>query len=403
MYNFDKIVNRKQSKCRKWNDQILKEKFGLESDAIPMDLADIDFECAPAIKEALVKRAEIGDYSYTFVEDSFYKSVIEWNQRRYQVKMEKEWIKLTFGTVSTLHYIVQAFTEVGEGVLINTPAYGPFAEAVLNNDRTLYCSTLINSDLRYTLDFEDLEEQMSTGHIKLFIFCSPQNPSGRVWTKDELFQVAELCLKYNVLLVCDEIHRDIVFEKNTFISIWNAHPKIKEQSILCLSPNKAFNLGGLKSSYIVIPNEEIRETMFEQLKRNSITSPHVFAVPALIAAYDESEEWLDEMTSYIEGNFQILYRFFEEKVPEAHVMKADSSFLAWIDVHELFENEEEITAFFKEANLTMVIGSYFVQDGEGFIRLNVGMPRTLLQEALDRIEKAYVVRKQKASAVSQLQ
>ncbi|MDU4934262.1 MAG: MalY/PatB family protein, partial [Peptostreptococcaceae bacterium] len=388
-YDFDKVINRKESHCRKWSNKVLKDKFDLDETAIPMDLADIDFECSPAIKSAIVNRASVGDYSYTFVEDEFYESAVNWNKRRFNIDIEKEWIKLTFGTVSTLHYIVQAYTKEGEGVLINTPAYDPFAEAVENNNRKLYCSSLRLIDNRYYLDFDDIEAKMKDGNIKVYIFCSPQNPSGRIWTKDELYKLSELCLKYNVLLVSDEIHRDVVFKGHEFISLWNAHPDIHNNSLICISPNKGFNLGGLKTSYVIAKNKEVREILLGQLKRNSITSPNVFAIPAITAAYNDSEEWLDEMTKYVEGNFEIVYDFFEKNIPKAKVMKSDSSFLAWIDVRELFEDEEEANKFFKAAKVTMVVGSYFVKDGEGFIRLNIGCPRATLNEALNRIKETY--------------
>lgn len=388
-YDFDKVINRKESHCRKWSNKVLKDKFDLDETAIPMDLADIDFECSPAIKSAIVNRASVGDYSYTFVEDEFYESAVNWNKRRFNIDIEKEWIKLTFGTVSTLHYIVQAYTKEGEGVLINTPAYDPFAEAVENNNRKLYCSSLRLIDNRYYLDFDDIETKMKDGNIKVYIFCSPQNPSGRIWTKDELYKLSELCLKYNVLLVSDEIHRDVVFKGHEFISLWNAHPDIHNNSLICVSPNKGFNLGGLKTSYVIAQNKEVREILLGQLKRNSITSPNVFAIPAITAAYNDSEEWLDEMTKYVEGNFEIVYDFFEKNIPKAKVMKSDSSFLAWIDVRELFEDEGEANKFFKAAKVTMVVGSYFVKDGEGFIRLNIGCPRATLNEALNRIKETY--------------
>lgn len=389
-YNFDRVLNRKEGNCRKWSNHVIKEKFGLNEDAIPMDLADIDFECAPAIKESILKRASVGDYSYTFIGDDFYDAIINWNKRRFDIYVEKEWIKLTFGTVSTLHYIVQAYTKEGEGVLINTPAYDPFAEAVVNNNRKLCCSPLKLENNRYYLDLEDIEKQMKYEHIRLFIFCSPQNPSGRIWTKEELYKVSELCLKYNVLLVSDEIHRDVVFKGHRFVSLWNAHPEIYKNSIICVSPNKGFNLGGLKTSYVLIRDLKVRETLLERLKSNSITSPNVFAIPAIVAAYNESEKWLDEMTNYVENNFEIVYDFFERHIPKAKVMKSDSSFLAWIDVREVFENEEEAKEFFRHANLTMVVGSYFVKDGDGFIRLNIGCPKETLIEALNRIKKTYI-------------
>ncbi|MGX6991667.1 MalY/PatB family protein [Pseudolactococcus reticulitermitis] len=389
MYDFDKVRDRRQTNCRKWSPKMIKEKFHLGQDAIPLDLADIDFECLPEIKEAMLARAEMGEYSYTSVTDDFYEAVIAWNKRRFNLELEKDWIRLTFGTVSTLHYIVQAFTKENESVLINTPAYAPFAEAIENNNRQLCCSPLIRKDNRYDLDFENIEHQMQTKSVKVFIFCSPQNPSGRVWSKVELEKIAELCLKYDVLLVCDEIHRDILFERESFSSIFNAHADIAQNCILCLSPNKAFNLGGLKVSYVAIPNEKIRETLYQQLTKNAITSPHVFAVPAVISAYQHGEQWLDELTAYMQSNFEIFYDFVEKNMPKIKVMEADSSFLAWLDISELFSDEVDMTAFFTQARLTTVPGSYFVQDGEGFVRLNLAITKNMLQEVLNRMRESY--------------
>ena len=271
--------------------------------------------------------------------------------------------------------------------MINTPAYDPFAEAIKASECNIVCNSLKLKDMRYYLDFEKMEEQIVENNVKLFIFCSPQNPSGRVWTKDELNKLSQICLKHNVLLVCDEIHRDIVFKREDFTSLWNANKDIKSNSIVCISPNKGFNLGGLKSSYVLIENELIREKIINYLKKVYITSPHVFAIPAIIAAYNDSAEWLDEVTVYIEKNFEILYKWFEENMPKAKVMKADSSFLAWINIEGVFNNEEELKLFFKKANISMVVGSYFVKDGDGFVRLNIGTQREVLLEALDRMKK----------------
>lgn len=386
-HNFDKKIDRKLSRCRKWDNKILAEKFELSEDAIPMDIAELDFECAPAIKDAIVKRAQLGEYGYTYTYDEYYDAVINWNKRRFNVKIEKEWIKLVFGTCGALHYIVQCFCEEGDSVMINTPAYDPFAEAVEHGGAKLICNTLKLIDMRYYLDFEEMEKQMIENKVKLFIFCSPQNPSGRVWTAEELNILSELCIKHNVLLVCDEIHRDIVFKREGFTTLWNANNDIWKNSILCVSPNKGFNLGGLKSSYMIIKNPEIREKMLNYLKKVYVTSPHVFAVPAIIAAYNDGEEWLDEATDYIGENFEIVYKWFNENMPKSKVMKADSSFLVWINIENVFKNEDELKDFFKKANVSMVVGSYFVQDGFGWVRLNIGTQREILLEALNRIGK----------------
>ncbi|MDU1054977.1 PatB family C-S lyase [Clostridium baratii] len=392
-YDLDKRINRKLSHCRKWDNKILKDKFGVAEDAIPMDIAELDFECAPAIKKALVDRASLGDYGYTYDYDEYYDAIINWNKNRFNVDIKREWIKLVFGTCSFLHHVVACFCEKGESVMINTPAYDPFAEAIKASECNIICNSLKLKDMRYYLDFEKMEEQIVENNVKLFIFCSPQNPSGRVWTKDELNKLSQICLKHNVLLVCDEIHRDIVFKREDFTSLWNANRDIKSNSIVCISPNKGFNLGGLKSSYVLIENEVIREKMINYLKKVYITSPHVFAIPAIVAAYNDSVEWLDEVTVYIEKNFEILYKWFEENMPKAKVMKADSSFLAWINIEDVFKNEEELKLFFKKANISMVVGSYFVKDGDGFVRLNIGTQRDILLEALDRMKR--VIEKEK--------
>ncbi|MGL4992087.1 MAG: MalY/PatB family protein [Sarcina sp.] len=387
MYDFDKVIDRKKSRCRKWEDKVLEQKFGLASDAIPMDIAELDFECAPAITKAIVDRASLGEYGYTYDYEEYYDAVIDWNKRRFDCDIKKEWIKLVFGTCGALHYIVQCFCENGDGVMINTPAYDPFAEAIEHGGAKLICNTLKLENMRYYLDFETMEKQIIENNVKLFIFCSPQNPSGRVWTKEELDKLCKLCLKHNVLLVCDEIHRDIVFKKDEFTTLWNANSEIAKNSIVCISPNKGFNLGGLKSSYLVIKNDDLREKMLKYLKKVYVTSPHVFAIPAIVAAYNEGEEWLDGVTEYIGENFEIVYKWFEKNMPKAKVMRADSSFLAWINIENVFSNEKELKEFFDKANISMVVGSYFVQDGNGFVRLNIGTPRKILLEALNRMEK----------------
>lgn len=385
-YDFDKVINRKLSKCRKWDNKILKEKFGLDLDTIPMDIAEMDFKCAPSIVEAITNRAKLGEYGYTYDYDEYYDSVINWNKRRFNCDLERDWIKIVFGTCGALHYIVQCFCDVGDSVMINTPAYEPFAEAIRQGGAKIVCNTLKLKDMRYYLDFEKIEEQIIENNVKLFIFCSPQNPSGRVWSKDELDKLSGICLKYNVLLVCDEVHRDIVFKREDFTTLWNSNEDICNNSIVCISPNKGFNLGGLKSSYLLIKNEKIREKMFKYLKKVYVTSPHVFIIPATVGAYNGGEEWLDEVTSYISENFDIIYKWFEKNMPKAKVMKADSSFLAWINIKDVFKDEIELKKFFDCAKISMVVGSYFVKDGDGFVRLNIGTQRSILLEALNRME-----------------
>lgn len=386
---FDNIPNRKKSKCRKWDDSILEHKFHLTTNAIPMDIADLDFSVAPAIVKAMMDRASIPDYSYSYVYDEFYDAVIAWNQRRYQIDLQKDEIRLVYGTVSALHHIVKCFCDQDESVLINTPAYDPFEEAISHGGRKMVCNPLVMKEGRYEIDFEHLEKQIKTKKVRVYIFCSPQNPSGRVWSKEELYQVAELCIKYQVLLVCDEVHRDLVFHDQTFISLWNVHPEIAKHSIVCVSANKGFNLGGLKTSYLTIRNLVIKQKLDVYLETVQVTSPNVFAIPAYIAAYNDSEMWLDEMVAYIMDNFQYLKKEIQNIFPNAYVMDNDSSFLAWIDMRKVFKTEREMTEFFIRADVSMVVGSYFVQDGEGWVRLNFGTSRAILEAAIKRLKQTY--------------
>lgn len=385
---FDEKYDRRKTGARKWDAQVIKEKFGLTGDAIPLDLADMDFACAEPIKKALVERARISDYSYTYVSNDFYQAVMDWHDKRFNVDVERDWIRLVFGTVSTLHYIVQAFTNQSEAVMIHQPVYDPFTEAIVHNDRKLVTSALLNINGRYEIDFKDMEEKMKSAEVKVLIFCSPHNPGGRVWTAEELFDVAQLCLKYNVLLVSDEVHREMIISDIKFTCILQ-EKSILDQLILCSSPNKAFNLGGLKTSYVIIPNEQVRETFYAQLLRNAISSPNTFAIPALTAAYNEGESWLDDCTEYIKGNYQLVYDFFEKNLPKAQIMRAEASFLAWIDMRQMFEDEAEILDFFARVNLTVVKGSYFGKEGYGFARIVIAMSREVLLEVLERLKTSY--------------
>ena len=389
MNQFDTPFNRSQTGTRKWNPQLLQEKIPEGTNIIAMDLADIDFECAPSIKQALIERAQLADYSYTFVPDEFYQAVIKWNQDYFDLTLQKEWIRLTFGTISALHNIVQALTNPEESVLIHTPAYAPFAEAIQHNDRKLVCNHLVTRNNRYYIDFEAMEQQIVKYNVKLFILCNPQNPSGRIWSKDELARLAILCQKYRVYIVSDEIHRDIVFRGNTFTSLWKAYPPAKDYSVLCVSPNKGFNLGGLKTSYIVVPSKEIREKIYQRLSANYVTSPHVFAVPAIIAAYNHERLWLEQMVDYVEENHRVVESFVREQLPLFNIMSAESSFLVWLNVQALLKTEDEVKMFFDQINLTIVLGSYFVANGEGYIRLNIGMQRSKILEVLQRMKQAY--------------
>ena len=383
--NFDIEFDRHNTKCRKWDFELVNQRFGVSKNFIPMHIADMDFPIAKPIVDAVSKRAAIPDYGYTYAYDKYYEAVINWNKRRHNIEYKKEWIKLMFGTNGSTRYAVQCFCKPGDSVLINTPVYGPFAEAVYSGNCKLITSPLKLLENRYFLDFEDIEKKIVENKVKVYIFCNPHNPGGRVWTDEELYKLCEICIKHNVLLVSDEVHCEMIFGNNKFITMFNAHPNIKDKCIVCSSPNKAFNLGGLKSSYMIISNDKIRQRMLDYTNKVFITSPHIFIIPAIVAAYNECEQWLDDVVEYIDNNFKYFYSFMSKHFPKVKVMENDSSYLAWTYFGEMFNNEDEILNFFKEANIAVEVGSHFVSDGNCWVRFNLGMPISLLKEALNRL------------------
>ena len=365
---FDKMVDK--SKTRKWN---------VDDGVLAMHIADMDFACPPAIEHAIQERAKTPDFGYGYVPDEYYDAVINWNERRHNLHFEKDWIKLMFGTNGVLRYAVQCFCNPGDSVMINTPVYGPFNEAIEDGNCNPVYNRLAVKDNRYYLDFDLMEKQIIENKVKVYIFCNPHNPGGRIWEKEELYKLADICIKHDVLLISDEVHREMAFKP--FVTMWNSHPEIADHSIFACSLNKAFNLGGLKSSYIAIKNKKIREKYLAYVSRMYVTSPHAFVVPATLAGYNESEEWLDELVEYIKGNFEFVYKFFEEKFPEYDVMKADSSYLVWIRMGEGYED------LFKKAKIKPSPGWEFVDNYDGWVRLNLGTPRYIIEEALNRLYK----------------
>lgn len=383
MINFDQVIDRTAHHARKWDPAVLSAHFG-RNDVLPMWIADMDFFCPPAVVAALEKTARQGIYGYTFVPEAYDDAVMLWSEKRHQWKINRDWITLTHGTVSTLHYIVQEFCVAGDQVIVQTPGYDPFESAVKNHGARLSCNLLQLVNGRYELDFADLERRAKTA--KLMIFCSPHNPTGRVWTAQEIRRAAEICLNNEVLMVVDEIHKDLLLYGNRNVPMTEFTEDITNNCIICASPNKAFNFGGLKSSYTIIPNEKIRKRLKRRLKINSITSPNVFAVPALVAAYTESDVWLEQLIHYIEGNFDYVKRFLAENLPQVNLIAPEATYLAWLDLRSLNKNEEEIKDWLiNTAKVGVSFGGEFISGGEGFIRMNLGCPRAIVIEAMQRL------------------
>ncbi|MGL5068629.1 MAG: MalY/PatB family protein [Sarcina sp.] len=388
-YDFNTLVDRGSFKARKWNMTQLKEDGTFGENIIPMGMADMDFQCAPQIKKAIVEVAEHGIYGYTYMHDEFYNSIINWNIRRHNSEIKKEWITLTHGTVSTLHYIIQEFCNKGDKVLLQSPAYDPFYNAVVRGGASPVYNRLLLNDGKYTIDYKDLEEKLSDEKTTFMILCSPHNPTGRVWTREELLKVGELCVRYNVLIVADEINRELMLYGNKHTAMIDVSEEIRNNTILCTSPNKAFNLGGLKSSYTVVPNEEIRNKLKKRLEKNSITSPNIFVIPSVTAAYNECEDWLEELIEYVEGNIDYLRNYLKTKIPSIKLVEPEGSYLAWLDFREVESDPVKLEEFnLNVAKIKFCEGYTFVENGDGFARINLGCQRFILEEALKRLEKA---------------
>jgi len=387
MYNFDEIADRVSEKSRKWDRNIIEKNFGkVPENFIPMWIADMDFKMPPELELAFHQAISRGVLGYTYCYEEFYEAVIKWQYDMHHVAVEKDWITLSYGTVSTIHYIIQAFCESVDYVLMNTPVYDPFDNAAQKQEVKRIYNSLQLVEGRYYIDFENLKLQLEKYKPKLYLFCSPHNPSGRIWGSGEIKEVARLCKEHNTILIVDEVHGE-------HIQCGKFHSALKlnegcENLIVVTSPNKGFNLGGLKTSYSIIPNENIRNCFRKKLEQNSITSPNVFGIIGVITAYKQCRPWLAEVNAYIRRNYELFQSYIEKKIPKLQVMKMESSYLAWVDIKGTGLTSAEITNLLAlKAGVLVENGAHFVKDGEGYIRVNLGTQKDNVLEALKRMEK----------------
>jgi cystathionine beta-lyase len=384
-YDFDRTINRYQTASLKWDEA--DRLFG-SSGILPMWVADMDFRVPRPVIEAIKRRAEHGIFGYTTRPASYYDAVIGWMKRRHNWEIRKEWICHSPGVVPALSMMVQAFTQPGEKILIQPPVYYPFATVVTNNGRELVYNRLIEDGGTYRMDFMDLERKLSDG-VKMLILCSPHNPVGRVWSKEELEQLGRLCLEYGVLVVSDEIHADLVYSGHRHIPFAVLSEELAQNSVICTAPSKTFNLAGLQTSNIIIPNETLRKTFTRIIDRNVLGLTNTFGVVATESAYREGDEWLDECLAYLEDNLAFLIRFVDSRIPTIKVIKPEGTYLVWLDCRSLgLEGKELKHLLRKKAKVALDDGSIFGPGGEGFVRINIACSRSVLEEGLHRIEQA---------------
>ncbi|WP_234124289.1 MalY/PatB family protein [Clostridium hydrogenum] len=384
-YNFDEVINRRNTNSVKWDSQ-------KEDDVLPMWIADMDFKVADPIIKTLEKRALHGVFGYASISDAYYEAEIKWWERRHNFKIKKEWIEPTTGVIPSLSAVVQAFTEPGDKVLIQSPVYNYFNTSIINNKCEIVLNELKYTGGHYEIDFDDFEKKASDPKVKIFILCNPHNPIGIAWSKEQLERLGEICLKNEVLVLVDEIHRDLVYKGHKYTPFAAVNEECLMNSITCTAPSKTFNLAGLKTSNIIVANDEYRKKVDRSLNINETIEPNIFGIEGLIAAYNEGEEWLDQLLEYLEGNLDFLISFISENMPKLKVVKPEATYLIWIDCRSLGISSKEFSKkLLLEGKLRINYGSIYGDNGEGFIRINIACPRELLKEGLERLKKVVSV------------
>ncbi len=385
-YNFDEVINRKNTNCIKY-DSI--KTSGKPENIIPLWVADMDFKSPPAVSEALIKISQHGIFGYSHIDDTYFKAVFQWYHTRFGWDIQREWLINTPGVVHALATAVRAFTKKGESVLIQTPVYPPFYTSITENHRILVTNQLIYQNGTYQIDFDDFEQQIKQHQVKLFILCSPHNPIGRVWTKQELTKMIEICQKYHVLIISDEIHSDFVYQKGTHHILASLNPIIEQNCIICTAPSKTFNLAGLQISNILIPNPKIREKFSAVLSANHTGDPNLFGLTACQAAYEHGAEWLDQLLIYLSENICYVRDFLKKQIPQIQFIQPQGTYLLWLDCTALPIAPEQLEDFFiHQAGLWLNDGTMFGENAKGFQRVNIACPRSILEQAMHQLKLA---------------
>ena len=386
-FNFNEKVDRSKNHAAKWEE--MGAKFG-SNDLLPMWIADMDIKTVPEVVEAIKEKADQAIFGYVYRPASYYETAAAWCEKRFGYKVDPKTLIHSPGVVPSMNMLVKMLTKEDEKVLIQIPVYPPFAASVKTGKRTLVTNELVKDENGYyTIDFEDLEKKLSDEKVTLMILCNPHNPVGRVWKKEELQKIGDLCVKYNVRILADEIWRDLVLPGYTHTPIASLSREIENITITCFSPTKTFNIAGLQASFAVFPREEEWKAFDNELGEMDIKRNNPFSLVGFEAAYNHGEEWLSELLVHFEGNAQYVADFVKERLPEIKTVKPEGTYLMWLDFNGLNITPEEITdMLIKDAKVAMNDGASFGANGKGFARMNIACPRYMVEDAMARIEKA---------------
>lgn len=386
-YDFDTPIDRTHTWSIKHD---FKKENGKADDILPLWVADMDFRSPDSVVEALKKAVDHGIFGYSRADESYFDAVAAWYQKRHHLTLQPEWMTCTPGIVFALSIAVRAFTQEGDAVLIQPPVYHPFSRAILCNKRTLVENPLVLKDGHYEMDLEDLEQKVLDEHVKLMILCNPHNPVGRVWTREELTALADICLRHHVYVISDEIHGDFVWRGHEQTPYASISEEACLHSMMCTAPSKTFNLAGMATSNLFIPDPEMRRKFRSELLDVGQENMNRLGLFACRAAYEGGGEWLDQLIGYLAGNLALVRDFCKNRVPQIQLIEPEGTYLAWLDCRELGMTDDELMAFFSDdAKVWLDPGTHSGEQGSGFMRFNLGSSRSVIAQALDQIEAAW--------------
>ena len=385
-YNFDEVIDRRNTDCLKYDFAVQR---GRPKDVLPFWVADMDFPIAQEIEHALVKRCQHGIFGYSEATEGYFAALQNWYLKHFNWQVQRPWLIKTPGVVFALAMAVKAFTEPGDGVLVQQPVYYPFTEVIRDNDREVVNAPLALVNGHYEIDFADLEQKLADPKVKLMFLCSPHNPVGRVWTKEELLKVGDLCLKYNVITVSDEIHSDFVWDDNVHTPFATLGEEYQQNCIVCTAPSKTFNLAGLQVSNIFIPNQKLRRAFRKQIDAAGYSQLNTLGLVACQAAYTYGEEWLTQVKAYIRSNITFVDDYLKQNLPQIKMLPIEGTYLVWLDCSALGMTADEREQWlWHEAKLWLDGGGIFGKEGEAFERINVACPRATLLQGLEQLKAA---------------
>ena len=385
-YNFDEIVSREGTNSLKYD---AREWFFKTRDVLPLWVADMDFKTPDFIVNAIKKRTEHEIFGYTFRPDSYYQAIIDWMKKRHNWQIQKEWISFSPGVVAGLTFAIETFSNPGDEIIVQPPVYFPFFDCVKGTNRKMVENKLKIENGRYTFDLEDLKTRISK-KTKLLLLCNPQNPGGMVWSKEELVDLTTICLENKIMIISDEIHSDLIFNGNTHIPLASISEEVAQNCMISMAPSKTFNVAGLASSVVIIPNKKQFARYERAMGVGHFGMGNIFGSVATEAAYQYGEQWLEQLLVYLWENYLLLEDFFEKKLPRVKVMKPQATYLVWLDFTDYGMKNEELMKFvIEKAKVGLNDGARFGVGGDGWLRINIGCPRSILQDGLNRLARAF--------------